>query len=158
MLKHNTRPTYDLLLVGRSAVMWNWLSHWWQRPKTAIRLGDRGEDLAAETLKKQGMRVIERQLRGHYGELDLVALDAETVVFVEVKTRTSNVAGDPTEAVTPAKQKKITQSALAYLKRRGWLERRCRFDVVSIIWNDGKAPDVKHYRSAFEASGSGQMY
>jgi putative endonuclease len=122
-------------------------------------LGDRGEDLAARHLERQGLRIIERQSRGPCGELDLVALDADTVVFVEVKTRSTSAAGDPTEAVTPAKQQKITRSALAYLKRRGWLERRCRFDVVAILWNDnGGPPEVRHYPSAFDASGFGQMF
>lgn len=139
--------------------MWSWLSQWWRPSKPLDRLGDRGEDLAARTLQSQGLKVIERQLRGLYGELDLVALDAETVVFVEVKTRTSIAAGDPTEAVTPAKQQKITKSALAYLKRRRWLDRRCRFDVVAILWDGGRnEPQVTHYRNAFEATGFGQMY
>ena len=139
--------------------MWNWLTRLWSRSGVPRRLGDRGEDLAARYLEQQSFRIIERQLRGLYGELDLVALDADTVVFVEVKTRSTSAAGDPTEAVTPAKQQKITRSALAYLKRRGWLERRCRFDVVSILWHEGgRTPEVRHYPSAFDATGFGQMY
>ncbi len=139
--------------------MWRWLTRLWSRPGVTHRLGDRGEDLAARHLERLGFRIIERQWRGVYGEIDLVALDSDTVVFVEVKTRATSATGDPTEAVTPAKQQKITRSALAYLKRRGWLQRRCRFDVVSILWNgDGGLPDVRHYPSAFDASGSGQMY
>lgn len=138
--------------------MWNWLSRMFGASQSTGRLGDRGEDVAAQTLQKLGYKVIERQLRGVYGELDLVALDGDTVVFVEVKTRTTTAAGDPTEAVTPAKQKKITQSALAYLKRRRWLERRCRFDVVSILWDSESSPEVKHYQAAFEATGFGQLY
>lgn len=137
--------------------MWNWIRRLWSAKRSGGRLGDRGESLAAEYLQSQGIRILERQWRGVYGELDLVALDADTVVFVEVKTRASTVAGDPTEAVGVAKQKKITRSALAYLKRRGWLNRRTRFDVVSILWN-GDTPDVKHFRSAFDATGFGQMY
>lgn len=140
--------------------MWQWLKNLWARPAASSdRLGNRGENLAAEHLERQGFQILERQLRGHFGELDLVALDADTVVFVEVKTRATMAAGDPTEAITRAKQKKITQSAVAYLKRRGWLERRSRIDVVSILWRgrDGK-PEIRHYRSAFDATGFGQMY
>ncbi len=139
--------------------MWRWFARLWPRSNAARPLGDRGENLAAEYLERKGFRILERQLRGLYGELDLVALDADTVVFIEVKTRATSAAGDPTEAVTLVKQKKITQSALAYLKRRGWLERRSRFDVVSILWNGvGGTPDVKHYPAAFDATGFGQMY
>lgn len=139
--------------------MWQWLNFLWARPAASDRLGNRGENLAAEHLQRQGFQILERQLRGHFGELDLVALDADTVVFVEVKTRATMAAGDPTEAITRAKQKKITQSAVAYLKRRGWLERRSRIDVVSILWQgrDGQ-PEIRHYRSAFDATGIGQMY
>ena len=142
--------------------MWQWLSRLARQLKRGdehCTLGDRGENLAARYLEERGFRVLERQLRGRHGELDLIAMDGETVVFVEVKTRTTRGAGDPAEAVTFAKQKRITQSALTYLKRRGWLERRTRFDVVSILWNggDGK-PEIQHYRSAFEAAGFGQMY
>ena len=103
-------------------------------------------------------RILERQLRGDFGEIDLIALDADTVVFVEVKTRSTTAAGDPTEAITPAKQRKMTQSALAYLKRRGWLQRRARFDVVAIVWDGEHTPEVRHFRNAFEAFGTGQMY
>jgi putative endonuclease len=138
--------------------MWNWIARCWPGSRASGKLGDRGEDLAAKYLQSKGMRIVERQLRGLYGELDLVAIDAETVVFIEVKTRTSNVAGSPTEAVTPAKQKKITQSALAYLKRRKWLQRRCRFDVVSIVWAGDSPADITHFPAAFDATGFGQMY
>jgi putative endonuclease len=139
--------------------MWQWFARFWQRSTTPVSLGNRGETLASQFLERQGMRILERQYRGNYGELDLVAQDGDTVVFIEVKTRTTAIAGDPTEAVTPTKQKKITQSALAYLKRRRWLNRRTRFDVVSILWNGpGGEPEIRHYPSAFEATGSGQMY
>ena len=124
-----------------------------------MSLGNRGEAVAATFLEGRGFHILERQLRGRHGELDLIAVDGDTIVFIEVKTRATSVAGDPTEAVTVAKQKRITQSALAYLKRRKWLQRRTRFDVVSILWSgkDGH-PEIRHYPAAFEATGFGQMY
>lgn len=139
--------------------MWGWFGRMFQRTRTSPPLGDRGESLAAQFLERQGFAIIERQWHCPFGEIDLVATDSETVVFIEVKSRSTGLAGDPTEAVTPVKQRKITQSALAYLKRRRWLERRTRFDVVAIVWqgSDGN-PEIRHYRSAFDASGSGQMY
>jgi putative endonuclease len=139
--------------------MWGWLARFLPRSNHSGRLGDRGENLAAEHLVGLGFRIVERQMRGLYGEIDLIALDGETVVFIEVKTRATSAAGDPTEAVTRAKQRKITRAALAYLKRRGWLQRRCRFDVVSILWKGpGGKPEIRHYQSAFDAEGTGQMY
>lgn len=122
-------------------------------------LGNRGEQVAARFLTSLGYRILERQLRGPFGELDLVALNGETVVFVEVKSRSTNSAGHPTDAITPAKQRKVTQSAMAYLKRRGWLERRVRIDVVAVLWPPSAAePTIQHYPNAFEATGFGQMF
>ena len=110
-------------------------------------------------MERLGYRLLERQMRGRFGELDLVALDGEVVVFVEVKTRSTTAAGHPTEAITMAKQRKITQSALAYLKRRGWLERRARIDVISVLWsNESSEPQIQHYVNAFDSTGFGQMY
>lgn len=139
--------------------MWAWLSKFFPRTNAVDRLGDRGECATAKFLKSQGFRILERQYRGHFGELDIIAIDGDTVVFVEVKTRSTTTAGDPTEAVDLSKQRKITKSALAYLKQKAWLDRRCRFDVVAILWDDGGEKNViKHYRSAFEATGFGQLY
>lgn len=123
------------------------------------KFGNQGEAAAARFLEGLGYQILQRQFRGRFGELDLVALDHETIVFVEVKTRSSTAAGHPTESITPSKQRKITQSALAFLKKRRWLNRRARFDVVSIIWpQDGKPPQILHYINAFDAVGFGQMF
>ena len=124
------------------------------------RFGDRGERAAAKFLRRLGMKIIERQHRSRLGEIDLVALDGGQVVFVEVKTRTSDVAGRPDEAVTHAKQKKLTRLALAYLKRRDWLGKRsARFDVVAVTWpSNQKTPDIVHYKNAFDPVGVDGMY
>jgi putative endonuclease len=117
-------------------------------------LGDKGERLAARFLRQQGLRIIARNFKNHIGEIDLIALDGDQVVFVEVKTRKSTKFGQPVEAVGYAKQKKITQVALSYLKKHKLMERSTRFDIVGIIWPDGsKTPEVKHYRHAFDAIG-----
>jgi putative endonuclease len=123
------------------------------------RFGNQGEAEAARFLEGLGYKILERQLRGQFGELDLVALDRDTVVFIEVKTRASSAAGHPTESVTLAKQKKITRSALVYLKQKRWLNHKARFDVIAILWpRQGEAPQLQHYIHAFEATGFGQMY
>lgn len=122
-------------------------------------LGNRGERLAARFLRRQGFKILHRQFHSKLGEVDLIAVDGETVVFVEVKTRRTTAAGDPTEAVTLSKQRQLTKLALAYLKRYNLLERAARFDVVAVIWpDDGGKPEITHYRNAFEAVGRGQMF
>lgn len=122
-------------------------------------LGDRGERAAVEYLKQQGFRIVARQYRNSYGEVDIIGVDDKTTVFVEVKTRTTTDDGQPFEAVDLRKQEKITRVALAWLKQHGRLEQPSRFDVVSILWPDrsGK-PQIQHFRHAFEAIGRGQFF
>jgi len=121
-------------------------------------LGDRGERAAAKYLKQQGYRILARQSRSRIGEIDLIALDGETVVFVEVKTRSSHAAGHPSEAVTYTKRKQLTRAALVWLKRRRLLDSRARFDVVAITWSDRGPPTIEHDQNAFEPVGSAQMF
>lgn len=122
-------------------------------------LGNRGERAAIRFLRKQGYQILHRQFRNQFGEIDIVASDGNWIVFVEVKTRKSDAAGDPVEAVTFSKQKQLTRVALSYLKRYNLLEHSARFDVVAILWPDDAAkPEITHYRNAFEPVGTGQMF
>lgn len=122
-------------------------------------LGQRGERAAARYLRKLGYKIVARGERGRLGELDLVAVDRRTVVFVEVKTRRSHDAGHPAEAVGHDKQLRLTRLALAYLKRHDLLEHDARFDVVAITWPaTARKPTIAHIRNAFEAVGRGQMH
>ena len=122
-------------------------------------LGDRGERAAAKFLKQAGYRIIARQYRNQFGEIDLIASDGDCIVFVEVKTRTSTTSGHPTEAITPSKQEQLTKLALVFLKRHRLLHRRSRFDVIAVIWPTGsKVPEIQHYPNAFEATGRGQLF
>ncbi len=119
-------------------------------------LGDRGEREAAAYLRRQGLRIVARNYRTPLGEIDLIARDGDTVVFVEVKTRRQ---GEPAEAVTPEKQRRLTLAALHFLKARGLLEYRSRFDVVAIVWPEtDRTPDIEHFRAAFDAVGKGQFF
>ena len=99
-------------------------------------LGDRGERAAARYLRRQGFRILVRGYQTPRCEIDLIARDGATLVFIEVKTRRS---GAPAEAVTPEKQRRLTLAALQFLKEHGLLEQPARFDVVAIIW-----PDARH--------------
>ncbi|QDU36728.1 hypothetical protein Mal4_10240 [Maioricimonas rarisocia] len=121
-------------------------------------LGDRGERAAVRYLKRQGYRILARQSRSRIGELDIIAMDGPTIVFIEVKTRSSHAAGHPAEAVTSTKQRQITRAALQWLRARRLLERPARFDVVAITWKPGSAPEIAHIRNAFPATGFGQMF
>jgi putative endonuclease len=118
-----------------------------------LSLGQRGERAAAKFLKRRGFKIIARGERLRGGELDLVAVDGRTVVFVEVKTRVSHDAGHPAEAVDIHKQRKLTQLATMYLKRHNLLAYSSRFDVVAITWPTGqRRPKIEHYQNAFEAA------
>lgn len=128
----------------------------WFPPKS---LGERGEDFAARYLKRLGYHIVGRQVDLRVGELDIVAVDGRTVVFVEVKTRTSTAAGSPAEAVDDERQLRMTRAALAYLKSHGLLEYPARFDVLALIWPDGaRSPSVEHIQNAFPAAGRGQFF
>lgn len=122
-------------------------------------LGNRGERVAEQYLVKQGLRVLARRLRSRRGELDLVALDGQQVVFVEVKTRLDHRAGHPVEAVGPDKQRKLTELALEFLKKHRLLGQPARFDIVAITWPENqREPKIEHFRNAFEAAGRFQMF
>lgn len=126
----------------------------------AKTLGEQGEDVAARYLRRRGFTIVSRRNRNRRGELDLVAVEDRTVVFVEVKTRRSNAAGDPADAVDWRKQRKLTRSALVFLKAHGLLEQKARFDVVAVKWpKDARRPEIEHIRDAFEAvDAQGQFF
>jgi len=111
-------------------------------------LGREGEDRAAKFLAKRGYRILERNYRTRSGEIDLIALDRGVVVFVEVKTRTSDAFGAPELAVTPQKQKRMLKAALGYMKYKKLHQVPCRFDVVAISGAAG--PEVELIQNAFE--------
>ena len=124
-----------------------------------LTLGQRGERAAVRYLKRQGYKIVAQGERDRLGELDLVAVDGRTVVFVEVKTRRAHRKGHPAEMVDQRKQAQLTRLALAYLKRHGLLENPARFDVVAVTWpNESQPPEIEHIKHAFEAVGRGQMF
>ncbi len=113
-----------------------------------MKLGEKGEELAIKLLKKKGYKLIERNYKTPMGEIDIIAKDGETLVFIEVKTRESLNFGQPFEAVTHLKKRKIAKVALSYLKRFKETP-ACRFDVLSIFYENNK-PEFKLIRDAFE--------
>jgi putative endonuclease len=110
--------------------------------------GETSESLAAKHLVKRGYRIVKRNYRTKTGEVDIIALDGDTVVFVEVKARRTR-GYSPKAAVTRSKQRKISIAALYYLKTNGLLKAKARFDVVAI--GSDKSPDgVEIVKNAFE--------
>lgn len=112
-------------------------------------LGRQGEEAAAGVLRRAGLRILDRNWRQGRLELDLVCRDGGTVVFVEVKTRTSRERGGPEGAITPAKQRSLCRAAQAWLAAHDAWDAPCRFDVVCLIACDGTF-SAEHYRHAFD--------
>jgi putative endonuclease len=118
---------------------------------TGKRTGKHGEDLAAVWLAEAGYRIIERNYRCLFGEIDIVAQEGDTLVFVEVKSRRSGAFGAPELAVGLEKQRKISRISLHYLAERHWSHRPARFDVVAVKLQPG-GPQIELIRNAFELS------
>ena len=118
-------------------------------PSSAQKFGKQSELLAANYLKLSGYRILAHNYRNQIGEIDIIAKDGPVLVFIEVKARKTARYGSPKTAVTLAKQKKISNMALAYLKATGQLNRKARFDVVAI---DARynPPDIEVVKNAFE--------
>ena len=115
-----------------------------------IALGKTGEDLACRELERRGYAILARRWRRRQGEIDIIARDGATLVFVEVKTRGGHAFGEAAEAVTPFKRRRMTQLARDYITRQRLFECPCRFDVVSIHF-DGGRPDIEVFQNAFDA-------
>jgi len=112
--------------------------------------GREGEFLAAEYLKQHGIKVVAQNFRCPIGEIDLIGRDGKTIVFVEVRSRSTANYGLPQESISRSKQRRLTRLAQWYLKRYGLERESARFDVVAILWQDGK-PELTWIVNAFEA-------
>lgn len=102
-------------------------------------------------LEKLGYRILARRFRSRLGEIDIVAEDDGTIVFVEVKTRRSRSHGSPEESVTSLKQRRLVRMAEAFLAARDLHGRDCRFDVVAVEIPEGERTTVRHLKDAFRA-------
>ncbi len=127
----------------------------WRQPAS---LGARGEAAAATFLRRRGYQIVARGEQC-FGEMDIVAVDNRTVVFVEVKTRNSDQSGSPESAVDDEKQRRLTRAALSFLKRHDLLSNSARFDVVAVTWPAGRRrPEIEHLIDAFPAVGDEQRF
>lgn len=140
-----TCPYYLLIMLKQ------WIEKIFPRKTSRDTLGDRGENLAARHLRNLGYKIIMRNFNCAIGEIDIIARDGKTLVFVEVKTRAYD---DPTpeEQVNPEKQHQITKAAQFYLTRYGVPQPPARFDVVAIIWPNNRDAIIRHTPNAFQAT------
>ena len=117
--------------------------------KTTYTTGILGEQKAEEWLKrKRHMRTLERRYRNKAGEIDLIMLDRDTIVFVEVKTRTNAVPGTGMMSVDRKKQQRITNASILYLLKKGWQNRAVRYDIIEV-----RRDDVLYIPNAFQPGG-----
>jgi len=112
------------------------------------KLGKDGEEAALRFLENKNFRIIKQGFRFYKGEIDIIAYDQKTLVFLEVKSRRSHKFGFPEEALTPAKQKQLRKVALGYCTLHKIQDVECRFDVLSLTYND-KGYSVSHIKNAF---------
>lgn len=114
-----------------------------------LRLGQEGEDWATQFLNGIGFAILGRNWRFKQLELDIIAREKDTIVFVEVKTRTTNLHGEPSSAVTQKKQSKLARAAQTWISVNDCWQHPCRFDIICLV---GSPSDfhVEHYRNAFD--------
>ncbi len=122
---------------------------WWRR-----WFGTRAERAAERCLRKLGYRILVRNYTCPFGELDLIALDNATIVFVEVRSTAAADASGPAASVDQTKQRRLTRLALFFLQQKKLLNHAARFDVLTVSWPSGaKEPTIEHFKNAFEAVG-----
>lgn len=117
--------------------------------KDNLYLGRSGEEAAVVLLKEKGYKILIRNYKTRLGEIDIIARDKDTLAFIEVKTRQSERFGLPQESVSITKQRQISKAALVFLKENDLLEKKARFDVVSVLYSKDK-PQLDLIKNAFE--------
>lgn len=111
--------------------------------------GNKGEDLATDYLLKKGYRIIERNFRTRFGEIDIICYDSETLVFVEVKTKIGHDFGEPEEMVNKRKLSRVKRMGEVYLQNQK-LDVACRVDVVAIVMIDNSSVEkIEHYQAVY---------
>ena len=141
----NTRGLIYRILLTRKLT---WVYDRFYKPKS---LGERGELEAERFLLRKGWQIIARGYSTESGEVDLIAVDGKTLVFVEVKTRSSETQGLPVDAVDQEKMRRIAEVAEQFYYRHQLEGTSIRFDVISILWPENSAPRIRHYEQAFDA-------
>ena len=131
------------------------LLQWFKKEAPHLRAGRRGEAQAKQFLKKAGLKIIASNVRVGYDELDLIAQQGDTLVFVEVKTRANENFGRPIAAVNRAKRRKLSRAAMHFLKNRKLRPPHIRFDVVEVA---GEKQEIRHIQNAFQLEGGYRIW
>ena len=118
-------------------------------PAKMKKLGDEGERLAERFLRRHGYKILARNYRCHFGEIDIIARDGEIIAFVEVKARSSKQYGSAFEAITAGKMQRLARVARHYLAVCGLDNAFTRFDVVGIQWDADGMPESSLIKDAF---------
>ncbi|MHB8154566.1 MAG: YraN family protein [Candidatus Omnitrophota bacterium] len=118
-------------------------------PAINLEFGKAAEDAAVKFLKAKGYKILERNYKNKFGEIDIIAQQNGVICFVEVKARHSLVLGSPQEAVNSSKQRQISRVAVYYLKSKKLLERPARFDVLALLYVNSQ-PEISLITDAFE--------
>lgn len=130
-----------------------------KRPFWRRWFGTRSERAAARFLKRAGYRIVVRNYTCAQGELDLVALDGRTIVFVEVRSTEGDDITRPALSVDAVKRRRLTDLALAFLQKHRLLGHPARFDILAVSWPpERRTPVIVHHRQAFDAVGRFQMF
>jgi putative endonuclease len=119
------------------------------RKLTPHKLGRLGEAVAQKYLKEKNYQILETGFRLYRGEIDVIALDGKTLVFVEIKTRSKSLHGFPEESVTLQKQRQIRKIAQGFLTLRALENIECRFDVISLVFEQKSGFSLSHITNAF---------
>lgn len=121
--------------------------------------GRRSEKAAAKYLRKQGCRILGCNVEDRIGEIDLLALDGETIVVVEVRSSETKTFDELAATVNHDKQRRLTNAILRFIQRRKLQNVGVRFDVLAIRWPaSAREPEVRHYRHAFQSVGRYQFH
>jgi len=119
-------------------------------PRSSREKGAIGEEIARKFLRHEGFRILDANFHACSGEIDIIARDDRTIVFVEVKSALKGTFGDPIEWIPTWKQQRIIKASVAYLKAKGMMDTPMRYDVITIDRNK----KVFHVRDAFRPAGS----
>ncbi|HYE80550.1 MAG TPA: YraN family protein [Clostridia bacterium] len=112
-----------------------------------------GEEIASAYLTERGYRLLDRNFSCKAGEIDIIAVHGDSIIFIEVKTRSSEKYGQPSEAVSTVKQRRMVRTALYYLQKKRLLDYMCRFDVIEIMVDVENNHRINLIEDAFQYSG-----
>ncbi|WP_233231577.1 YraN family protein [Tichowtungia aerotolerans] len=129
---------------------------WFRDEAAHLKTGRRGEKQAERFLKKSGYKILGRRVRvGKHDEIDLIAREGETMVFVEVKTRKTECYGRPAAAVNRDKRRKLSRAAVTFLQKRKLRPPFIRFDIVEVI---DEPSEIRHIENAFQLEGNYRVW